>query len=76
MADLEWREGERWIPITTATATRVAVEGVLVSVAWAEEEFLATIRRGRLDRAAFVLPHLDRGRLVALLRGEVKAGMI
>ncbi len=76
MADLEWREGERWIPITTATETRVAVEGVLVSVAWAEEEFLATIRRGRLKRAAFVLPHLDRGRLVSLLRSEVRPGMI
>ena len=68
MAELEWREGERWLPITAATETQIDVEGVLVSVAWAEEEFLAYIRRGRMDRAAFVLPHLDRGRLVALLR--------
>jgi hypothetical protein len=43
---------------------------------WAEEEFLATIRRGRLERAAQVLPRLERDRLVALLSGEVKAGMI
>jgi hypothetical protein len=76
MADLEWREGERWLPITAATETQIEVEGVFVSVAWAEEEFLACIRRGRMERAAFVLPHLDRDRLVALLRGEVKVEMI
>lgn len=76
MAELEWREGERWLPITAATEMQVEVEGVFVSVAWAEEEFLAYIRRGRLERAAFVLPYLDRGRLAVLLRGEIKTGMV
>lgn len=76
MAELEWREGERWLPIAAATEMQVEVDGVPVAVAWAEEEFLATIRRGRMARAAQMLPHLDRDRLVALLRGEVKAGMI
>jgi hypothetical protein len=45
-------------------------------VTWAKEDFLATIRRGRLDRAAFMLSHLYRSRLVALLRGEVTTGTI
>jgi ubiquinone/menaquinone biosynthesis C-methylase UbiE len=76
MAELEWREGARWLPINAATATQIKVEGALMAVAWAEEEFLAYIRRGRLERAAFMLPHLDRDRVLALLRGEVKSGMI
>ena len=76
MADLEWREDERWLPITAETEMMVTVEGVSVRVPWAEEEWLANIRRGRLERAAQILPYLDRGRLLALLRAEVKAGMI
>lgn len=76
MADLQWREGDRWLPIRAHTETILQVEGVLVRVAWAEEEWLANIRRGRLDRAARILPHLDRSRLLALLRGEIRAGMI
>jgi hypothetical protein len=40
-----------------------------VNVSWLEEETLATIRRGRLDRAALCLPRCDPGRLLALLRG-------
>ena len=38
-----------------------------VRVSWLEEETLAYIRRGRLDRAALCLPRCDRGRLLALL---------
>lgn len=76
MAELEWREGERWLPVSAATETQVDLEGVSVRVAWAEEEFLAYVRRGRLERAAYALPYLERGRLLALLRGEVKPGTI
>lgn len=76
MAELEWREGERWQPIFAATRSDVDLDGVLVVSAWPEEEFLAAIRRGRLERAAAVLPHLDHARLLCLLRGEVKAGML
>lgn len=76
MADLTWREGERWLPITANTEAVVEVEGVPVRVPWAEEEWLANIRRGRLERAGLILPHLDPTRLRLLLRGEIRAGMI
>ena len=64
------REGERWVPTTAATVTTIDVEGVPVRVSWLEEETLAYVRRGRLDRAGLCLPHCDQGRLLALIRGE------
>jgi hypothetical protein len=47
-----------------------------VRVSWLEEETLAYIRRGRLDRVAQCLPHCDQGRLLALLRGEQAVGVL
>lgn len=76
MAELEWRAGDRWQPITSTTSQTVAVAGVDVLVPWAEEEFLAYIRRGRLARAAAILPHLNHQRLLQLLRGQPVAGMV
>lgn len=70
MGDLCRREGERWVPTAAATQTTVALDGVEVRVSWLEEETLAYIRRGRLDRAAQCLPHCDHGRLMTLMRGE------
>jgi hypothetical protein len=35
-----------------------------------EEETLAYIRRGRLDRASLCLPECSPNRLLALLRGQ------
>jgi hypothetical protein len=70
MGELQRREGERWVPTAARTQTTVELEGVAVHVSWLEEETLAYIRRGRLERAAECLPYCDRGRLLALLRGE------
>jgi SAM-dependent methyltransferase len=70
MGKLQRREGQQWVPTAARTQTTVEVEGVAVRVSWLEEETLAYIRRGRLERAAECLPHCDRGRLLALLRGE------
>lgn len=72
MADLERREGDGWARSGVSTETFVDVDGVSVRTAWLEEEFLAYIRRGRLERAALMLPHCNHARLLALLRGEVK----
>lgn len=76
MSELEWREGDAWRPVVNVTETTVDLEGVPVSVPWLEEELLAYVRRGRLDRAAQVLPYCDRLRLLALLRGDVKTGVV
>ncbi len=70
MGDLHWRDGGDWMPATAATEAIVALDGTPVRVSWLEEETLAYIRRGRLARAAQCLPHCDRDRLLALLRGE------
>jgi ubiquinone/menaquinone biosynthesis C-methylase UbiE len=76
MGDLYRREADGWVPTATATETVVDLDGTPVRVSWLEEETLAYIRRARLDRATQCLPHCDRDRLLALLRGERKIGVL
>ena len=76
MGGLHRCEGERWVPTAATTETTVDLDGVPVRVSWLEEEVLAYIRRERLDRAAQCLPHCDRDRLLALLRGEKAVGVL
>lgn len=76
MGDLERREGQGWVPTTNVTETTVLFEGMLVRVPWLEEETLAYIRRGRLDRAALCLPHCDHARLMALLGGDIATSVL
>jgi hypothetical protein len=76
IGDLHRREGERWVPTAAATETTVELDGVPVRVSWLEEEILAYIRRGRLERAAQCLSHCDQDRLLALLRGEQVIGVL
>jgi ubiquinone/menaquinone biosynthesis C-methylase UbiE len=71
MGDLHRCEGDTWVPSSAATATTVDLDGVPVRVSWLEEEALAYLRRGRLERAALCLPYCDAGRMQALLRGDV-----
>jgi len=54
----------------------VDLDGVAVRVSWLEEETLAYIRRGRLERAARCLLRCDPDRLLALLRGELATGVL
>jgi SAM-dependent methyltransferase len=72
MAALERREGAGWIPTHVSHADTVTLDDAPVVASWLEEETLAYIRRGRLDRAALCLPCCDRDRLAALLRGGTK----
>ncbi len=68
MGRLERREGDAWVPTEAVNTETVDLEGVPVRVSWLEDETLAYIRRGRLDRAALCLPRCNRERLLALLR--------
>ena len=76
MGDLHRREGEDWTPTASLTEATVDLDGVRIRVPWLEEELLAYLRRGRLQRAAEILPHCDQERLLALLRGQVKTQVI
>jgi hypothetical protein len=69
MACLERREGDGWAPAQTSHAEMVMLDGAPICVSWLEEEALAYIRCGRLERAALCLPHCDYSRLFALLHG-------
>jgi ubiquinone/menaquinone biosynthesis C-methylase UbiE len=71
MGDLHRREGTRWVPSFATTQTTLDIEGTPCSVSCLEEETLAYIRRGRLDRASRCLSHCDHNRLTQLLRAEI-----
>jgi hypothetical protein len=64
------------VPTAAQTETTVDLDGVPARTSWLEEETLAYIRRGRLERAARCLPHCDQGRLLSLLRGEHATGVL
>jgi hypothetical protein len=70
MGDLHRREGKSWVPTGAQTENTVDLDGVPARTSWLEEETLAYIRRGRLERAARCLPYCDQGRLLSLLRGD------
>jgi hypothetical protein len=76
MAGLFRRVGAAWRPSFLATETTVYLEDVPIPVVELEEEVLAYIRRGRLDRAALALPHCDPDRLVVLMRNAVNQGLL
>ncbi|MBN1874490.1 MAG: methyltransferase domain-containing protein [Anaerolineae bacterium] len=76
MADLHWRRGERWLASFLSTEATVDLDGIPVRVLALEEEALAYLRRGRLDRAALCLPQCDTPRFLALLQAAIQAGNI
>ena len=76
MGDLQRREEGDWVPTAATTSDRVDLDGNAVQVSQLEEETLAYIRRGRLERAAQCLAHCDQERLLALLRGAMEVGVL
>jgi hypothetical protein len=76
MGDLMRREQGRWIPTWTCTRTEIDLDGESVSLSWLEEETLAYVRRGRMDRAARCLEKCDPERMLTLLRGEQSTNVI
>ena len=70
MGNLHRREENRWIPSYTLTHDTVELNGTLIHVPWLEEETLAYIRRGKLQRAGQCLPYCNQIRLLALLQGK------
>lgn len=67
MGDLHRREDDTWVAASPTTAVMVDLEDVPVRVVTLEEETLAYLQRGRLDRAARCLRQCDPERLLALM---------
>lgn len=76
IAGLERRNDDRWSPSFTTTRDTVTLEGVEIRTVELEEEVLAYLRRGRLDRAALALPHCDPKRLRVLLSQALRSGQL
>ena len=76
IAGLERRGDDRWSPSFTTTRDTVTLEGVEIRTVELEEEVLAYLRRGRLDRAALALPHCDPKRLRVLLSQALRSGQL
>ncbi len=75
MGGLEWRRGDRWAPSMLATADTADLDGLAAPVPELEEDVLAYLRRGRLERAALALPHCNPERFQALLTAAALHGM-
>jgi len=75
MADLHWRKGDRWVPSFLTTRATVDLDNTPVSVLELEEEALAYLRRGRLERLVLCLPYCDPERFHALFQDAVANGM-
>jgi S-adenosylmethionine-dependent methyltransferase len=69
MAGVERRRigQETWAPFSVGMQTTVTLEGQSIPMLELEEEALAALRRGRLERAAQILRHCDADRFQALL---------
>ena len=68
MGDLQRRAGQGWVPTWANTENSVDLEGVEVRVSSLEEETLAYIRRGRLERAARCLALCNHVRLMEIIQ--------
>ena len=76
MGEIERRNGVEWVCTAVSTTHIVDLDGVPVRVPWLEEEVLANIRRGRLERAAKCLAHCDPDRMMQLIRGVVHTDVV
>jgi hypothetical protein len=75
MADLHWRKDDHWVPSFLSTHETVDLDGAPVSVLELEEEALAYLRRGRLERLALCLPHCDSERFRVLFQNAIANDM-
>jgi S-adenosylmethionine-dependent methyltransferase len=76
MGDLQRWEAGAWIATANMTRQQLDLDGVAVQAAWLEEETLANLRRGRLERVAMCLPYCSPERLSALLTRQVASNVI
>lgn len=76
LGDLHRREGYEWIPTSCLNQAIIEINGVPIVCSWLEEETLAYIRRGRLDRAGECLKLCDHDRLMSLISGKVRTNVI
>lgn len=76
MAELERRIDGRWARSFCTTDDSVDLEGIRIPVLALEEDVLAYLRQGRLDRAALALPSCDPNRLRGLLSAAYAQGLL
>jgi len=76
MGQIERRNGSVWVCTMVSTTDIVDLDGVAVRVPWLEEEVLANIRRGRMDRAGDCLKLCDSERMLKLIRGAVRTHVV
>lgn len=75
-ADLKRKENSEWVDTFAKTEKVVQFDESEINVSWLEEETIAYIRRGRMDRAADCLKLCDPERMLSVLRGEVEIGVL
>jgi SAM-dependent methyltransferase len=76
MGGLNRRVNQAWTPSFLSTEDTVLIDGVPIPVLELEEEVLAYLRRGKLDRAALALPYCSAERFGTLLHEAIAKDML
>ncbi|MEN8171258.1 MAG: hypothetical protein ABFS03_00095 [Chloroflexota bacterium] len=76
MGDPHRRSENLWVPAYTLTLAILKLNAIDIMAPWLEEETLAYIRRGKMERAGLCLPHCNQTRLLALLQGKQLTNVI
>ncbi|MDF1515905.1 MAG: hypothetical protein P1S60_19005, partial [Anaerolineae bacterium] len=74
MAGLERRVGQHWLPSMITTTKVVILDGIAVHVITLEEQVLAYLRQGRIERVSLALPFCDSVFLTQLLHDLTEQG--
>ncbi len=76
MGQIERRDGSKWVNTAVCTTATIDLDGVPVRVPWLEEEVLANIRRGRMERASQCMKYCNAEQMVQLIRGRVPTHVV
>lgn len=76
MGDFYRKEGLEWKPTACSTKMIIHLSDVPIVCSWLEEETLAYIRRGRMERASQCLLLCDQTKMLSLIRGDIHTNVI
>lgn len=76
IGDLHRLEGGTWQPTWSQTRDTILLDDIPVNISWLEEETLAYLRRGKIDRVCMALNHCDHAILLNLLRRKTATNVL
>lgn len=76
MGDLHRLEDGKWRSTFTLTTETIKVWDIPIMISWLEEETLAYLRRGNIERVCVAMKYCDPSHLLSLIRGNVATNVL